>query len=162
MKKHTIWDSNINLADWQDFLEEEHPDVTDEHEQYELVKELNDVYLTDEEINLNIPLDGEILVIINTEAHGKRTSYSIISTRNVRDILTSDYDKVKWFSDGYNIKAREQFAGGVNHIEYREIRTNKNFSTLWRRICNGEDISRRTLNYYTKSILPAVANVYGW
>lgn len=34
MKKHMIWTSDINIADWIDYLQEMYPEVTDENEQY--------------------------------------------------------------------------------------------------------------------------------
>ena len=37
MKKHIIWSNqNINVEDWQDFLDECYPDVTDEFDKYNL------------------------------------------------------------------------------------------------------------------------------
>lgn len=62
--QHVIW-SNCDLdyeRDWKDFLEEEHPDMTEEEREL-LMYETNDSYLDDERCNLNIQLDRPIVVI---------------------------------------------------------------------------------------------------
>ena len=44
--KHIIWSNmNLDLDDWKDFLEEEYPEITDEHEQYHLIEDMNMEYL---------------------------------------------------------------------------------------------------------------------
>lgn len=88
MKKHVIWSNlNLNLEDWKDFLEEEHPDVTDEYEQYNLVSELNDEYLSDEQANCNIRIDGRIIAIANLGFwDGRRIGYKLLG-HNVKDCL---------------------------------------------------------------------------
>lgn len=136
--KHVIW-SNID------------PDNYDE-----------DYYLDDERFNLDIPTDGRILVIADLGLwDGRRQGYKIIN-RNVSDILYDEADFVEWYSDGYNIKATAYHHDGTNYYEYREIREDKNIDNLLDAIYNGEEITRRKLNYYTKSIHPYVAEVYGW
>ena len=60
---HLIWSNfHLDLDDWRDALLEEHPDAS-ESDLYSLMCDLNDDHLADERINLNIQLDGPILVI---------------------------------------------------------------------------------------------------
>ena len=160
--KHMIWSSEINLENWKDFLEEEHPDVTDEDEQYDLVRQMNNYYLYDERVNLHTDVDGRILVIANLGLwNGRVQGYKILS-ENIADILYSDCDYAEWYSDGYNIKGTAWHHDGTNLYEYRVIRENRNIDNLLNAIYNGKEISRQKLNYYTKSLHPYVAKVYGW
>ena len=163
MKKHIIWSNrDLNIEDWKDFLEEEHPEVDDEYEQYELVANLNAQYLDDEYANLNKPTDGRILVIADLGLwHGRRQGYKILN-RNVNNIFSTGEDYTEWYSDGYNIKAIASHHDGTNFYEYRVIREDRNIDKLLDAIYNGEEITRKKLNYYTKSLHPYVAKVYGW
>ena len=121
------------------------------------------LYLDDEKQNLDIQLSGEILVIGNIGTwKGRRHGYKIIESGNISDILNSECDYSKWYSDGYNIKFIGAHHDGTNYYEYREIRDNVDIEKLLDKIYYGKPISRQLLNYYTKSILPQVAKVYGW
>lgn len=164
MKKHTIWNNrNLNIEDWRDFLEECHPDVEDKYEQYELIYDLNSEYLFDERMNLNKLVDGRILVIGDIGRwNGRSSGYKIIDSRNIKDILYTDCEYVEWYGDGYNIKATAIHHDGINYYEYRVIREDREINNLLDAIYNGEEISRTKLNYYTRSLYPYVAKVYGW
>lgn len=119
-------------------------------------------YLEDERMNLDISTDGRILVIADLGFwFGRRQGYKIIN-RNVSNILYDDADYVEWYSDGHNIKATAIHHDGTNYYEYREIREDRNIDNLLNAIYNGEKITRQKLNYYTKSLHPYVAKVYGW
>lgn len=163
MRKHIIWSNrNLNIEDWKDFLEEEYPEIDDEHEQYELIANLNAQYLDDEYVNLNKPTDGRILVIADLGLwHGRRQGYKILN-RNVNNIFSTGEDYTEWYSDGYNIKATATHHDGTNFYEYRVIREDRNIDKLLDALYNGEEITRKKLNYYTKSLHPYVAKVYGW
>ena len=69
MKKeneHIIWQNyNIDPSDYQEFLQEEYPDVTDTTEQYHLVSTMNDEYLDDERSNFSSidRLKGDIIIL---------------------------------------------------------------------------------------------------
>ena len=62
-KKHIIW-SNVNLDydDWKFEMEEYYPELSEE-ERIEKMYETNNDYLDDDCCNLNIKLNGPILVI---------------------------------------------------------------------------------------------------
>ena len=164
MKKYIIWSNlNVNLEDWQDFLEEEYPNVKDEYEQYNIVSELNDEYLDDERMNLNKVVDGRILVVGDIGRwDGRVSGYKIIDSGNIKDILYSECDYVEWYGDGYNIRSVGIHHDGSNYAEYRVIREDRNIENLLNDIYYGKEISRAKLNYYTKSLYPYVAKVYGW
>lgn len=164
MSKRIIWSNmHLDINDWKDFLKEEHPDVTSEYKQYELMMELNNQYFDDECTNLNKDIDGSILVIADIGLwHGRKQGYKILS-ENISDILYDDSaDHIEWYGDGHNIKATAYHHDGTNYYEYRVIREDRNIDNLLDAIYNGEEISRQKINYYTKSLYPYVANIYGW
>jgi hypothetical protein len=120
------------------------------------------MYLEDERDNLNITTDGRILVIADLGLwNGRRQGYKILS-RKVSDILFDDSDYIEWYGDGHNIKATAAHHDGTNYYEYRVIREDRNIQNLLDAIYNGEEITRKKLNYYTKSLYRDVAKVYGW
>ncbi len=124
--------------------------------------ELLNIYLDDERENLNIVADGRILVIADLGLwNGRRQGYKILS-RRVSDILSDDADYVEWYGNGYNIKATASHHDGTNYYEYRVIREDRNIENLLDAIYNGEKITRKKLNYYTKSLYKDIAKVYGW
>ena len=164
MKRHIIWSNrNLDLADWKDFLEEEYPEVTDEYEQYELISEMNMEYLRDERCNLSEKIDGRILVIADLGLwDGRKQGYKILGN-TISDILyDEDGEYLEWYGDGYNIKATVSHHDGTNFYEYRVIREDRNIENLLDAIYNGEEINRKKLNYYTKSLYPYIAKIYGW
>lgn len=163
MKKHIIWSNrNLNIEDWKDFLEEEYPDVDDVYEQYRIIEDLNTLYFEDEYVNLNQEIDGRILVVADLGFwNGRKQGYKILN-RNVNNILTTGEDYTEWYGDGYNIKATAVHHDGTNYYEYRVIREDRDIDKLLYAIYNGEEISRQKLNYYTKSLYPYVAKIYGW
>ena len=161
--KRTIWQNiNLKIEDWKDFLEEYHPDVDDEYEQMDLIREMNSEYLWDERANLNKKIDGRILVLGDIGRwNGRFNGYKILDD-NISSILETDCDYCEWYSDGYNIKFKGHHHDGINYAEYRVIREDRNIENLLDDIYNGKEISRKKLNYYTKSLHSYVAKVYGW
>lgn len=120
------------------------------------------IALQDELYNLNIKLPGRVIAIADIGRwNGRRLGYKIL-TDNVKSILSSECDYVEWFSDGRNIKATMHHHDGTNYVEYRIIREGKNIENLTSKLYNGESVTRQMINYYTESLHPYVAKVYGW
>lgn len=120
-------------------------------------------WLDDERENLNIQLENPILVIADLGFwNGRRQGYKIIESGNIKDILYDECDYVKWYSDGHNIKAIASHHDGTNYYEYREIRDRDKIENLLEQIYYGKQITRSKLNYYTRSIHPYIAKIYGW
>lgn len=162
-KNHLIWSSDIgDIENWE-FPEEEYGEVLSEDQKYERAYELNSEYLDDERLNLNVQLNTPILAIADLGLwYGRRQGYRLIESGNISDILHSDADEVTWFVDRYNVRATACHHDGTNHYLYRGVRPNACIDNLLNRIYNGEEISSKTLNYYTFSLRPFVAKVYGW
>lgn len=169
MKKHVIWSNrDINPEDWKESYKESCEENTwwgdpeDDGNLWDYIDETLAQYLDDERTNLNIPTDGRILVIADLGLwDGRRQGYQIFG-RNVNEIFSHHYDYTEWYSDGYNIKAIDVHHDGTNYYEFREIREGRNIQNLLDAIYNGEKISRKMLNYYTRSLHSRVAKVYGW
>jgi hypothetical protein len=125
--------------------------------------ETNKEYLDDERMNLNKVVDGRILVIGDIGRwNGRAQGYKIVNSGKIADILYSECDYVEWYGDGYNIRSTGIHHDGRNYAEYRVIREDRNIENLLDDIYAGKEISRAKLNYYTRSLYPYVAKVYGW
>lgn len=169
MKHLTIWSNrNIDLDEWKEsykeFIEanELDEDPNDEYKLWDYIHEMLGYYLDDEIANLNKITEGRILAIADLGLwHGRVQGYRIFGN-NVNSILRPEWDYHEWYSDGYNIKGVAVHHDGTNFYEYRVIREDRNIQNLLDAIYNGEKISRKKLNYYTKSLHPYVAKVYGW
>lgn len=169
MKKRIIWSNmNINPDDWKEGYKEIaeengwEEDTDDENNLWNYIYEELDHYIDDERMNLDVTTDGRILVVADLGLwYGRRQGYRILDG-NVKNILSADVDYVEWYSDGYNIKATAAHHDGTNYYEYRVIREDRNIQNLLDAIDNGEEITRKKLNYYTRSLEPYVRRVYGW
>ena len=168
MKKHVIWNSEIDLKDWQDYLTECYPDIIDENEQFELCNIMNGEYLEDERQNLDIDLPGMIIEVGTVGTwHGNFSGYKEHKTRNIGECLYSNvhgYSENEWYFDGYNIRHIERHHDGTNYTMLRMLRPGltdwqiDNFlDSIYNNRCND-----RTMRRYTLSIAPYVKNVYGW
>ena len=127
MMKRIIWSNlNLNLEDWKDFLEEEHPDVIDKYEQYDLVSKLNDEYLGDEQMNCDIHTVGRIIAIANLGFwNGRRMGYKLLD-HNVNDCLQFEEScgYAEFYCDRYNLCSTQYHHDGSHYITYREFRPN--------------------------------------
>ena len=133
---------------------------------YEEAMRVNNYYLEDERINLDIKTKGNIIIIGDLGLwHGRVKGYKEIGN-NVSDCLymSGDCLGAKWYCDRYNLCGVEHHHDGTNYYTYRERKENisdyswENFlDKLYRGIATSKDISR-----YTKSLLPYVKEVYGW
>ena len=168
--KRIIWSNrNLDIEDWREAYEEflemndiEKEVITDT-DIYDFMHETNADYLDDERMNLNVETEGRILIIANLGLwHGRKPGYRILSNRNVNAILFYNYDYAEFYGEGKDIRGIEDHHDGTNTYLYREIREDRNIDNLLEAIYSGEEISRQKLNYYTKSLYPYVAKVYGW
>lgn len=167
MRKHIIW-TNEDLdyeGDWKLNLEDEYPNLSDEKRQ-ELMYELNNEYLQDERVNLDLPHDQPILIIADLGLwDGRHVGYKEIPSGNVKDCLYSQHDYTTWYLD-----ERGEFCcdsthhDGTNHYLYRVFKdgsTDAQRQLLEEKIFLGE-YTEADLDRYTQSLGPEIAQVYGW
>ena len=117
-----------------------------------------------ERANLNKELEGRILCIASMGLwNGRKSGYKILG-RNLKEVLTCGIgcDEKEVFYDGFNVQATGYHHDGRNYVEFREIREDKNIDTLLEKIYNNIPVSRKEINYYTRSLRPYVKKIYGW
>lgn len=169
MKKRIIWSNmDVNPEDWKESyketaeLNELDEDTEDENNLWNYIGESLASWLDDEKANLNFPLEERIIAIADLGLwNGRKIGYRILKG-NVHSIFDVNEDYSEYYSDGYNIKATCSHHDGINYVEFRVIRKDRDIYNLLNDIYNGKEISRKKLNYYTRSLHKYVANIYGW
>ena len=148
---------------YRDEWKEQTGDPCDDAALLDLIYEADSLLFGDERMNLNKVLDGEILVIADLGRwNGRFQGYKVIG-RNLQDILSATGDdEAHFYSDGKNIRAEGYDHDGHSYYLFREVKGNVDISVLLDDIYSGKEISNRRLGYYTKSLAPYVASVYGW
>lgn len=166
-KKWIIWQNlDLDIADWDfSFWEEEGRELTFD-EKFNIMLDENYESLEEERCNLNVKLDGEIIIIANLGLwYGRRSGYRIIESGNIADCLYDrDCEYLEWYCDKYDFRCNAHHHDGSNHYLYREIRpelTDTQRENFLYKLTHGE-INERTLRRYTKSIRPVIASIYGW
>lgn len=165
-KENIIWDGTIyDFTDWLDDLREDYPDMSDD-ELLELARDLHAEYLDDERANLSVEVPGELVIIADLGLwNGRVQGIKRLPKSNISEFLYSQckgISECKFYSNGLDICCDEYHHDGTNHYILREMRENRSVDRLMDRICNGETLSRATINYYTKSTVGVVNKVYGW
>ena len=112
---------------------------------------------------LDKELDGKILCIATIGRwDGRHQAYKILGN-NLKSILWSfGCEEYQLFYNGFNVCGNGYHHDGRNNVEFREIRTDRCVNRLLNIIYSGEVITRKLLNYYTKSLRPYVKEIYGW
>ena len=170
MKKRIIWSNrDIDFDDWKESLIEyrrendyEDPEDISDDDVWSFIDESLSNQFEDEKWNLNIATDGRVLAIADLGLWNRRHQGYRILNNCVSDIFKCGYDYKEYYSVGYNIKASATHHDGTNFYEFRVLREDRNINNLLNDIYSGKKITRKQLNYYTKSLHPYVAKVYGW
>ena len=167
--KHVIW-SNYDLdyeKDWKEFMDEEYPELS-EDERISLMYELNDTYLEDERVNLNIQLSKPILVIGDLGLwHGRRSGYREIESGNIRDCLffDRDIDWSTWYVDRLgDLRCDAVHHDGTNHYLYRAYKEGvweSQIETLKEKLYMGT-ATRADITRVTRRLGDDIARVYGF
>ena len=165
--EHIIWsNTDIDVKNWSDFLQEEYPEVTDPNEQYELCCDMNYAYLYDERDNLYKVLPNPIICIADLGRwNGRSMGYKMIESCNISDCLYDpECDYCKWYVDRYNdLRFTGAHHDGNNHYLYRELRdlSDKQMENFLDKLHTGK-LTRRDIRRYTTSVGSHVNKVYGW
>lgn len=167
--KSVIWSNyNHNLEDWEDYLEDAYPEVTDEYEKYHIIEEANNRLLEDEIDNLDYPLPTEIIIIGNLGLWDGRVpcAYKETKYKNLKDCLRFEdgCDYAAWYiDDKNNLRGKQSHHDGTNYYLYRMWKENlsdtqkENFlNKIFNRQVTSKDITR-----YTKSLGKIVCKIYG-
>lgn len=167
MEKRIIWSNmDLDLDDWRDgyaeYCEYNGIEQGGDEEAYFWMEETNAIYLDDERANLNTSTGGRVIVFADLGRWNGRAQEYRITSANLNSILDIYCDMFRVYSDGRDIRADGVHHDGRNYYLFRAIRDGQDVEPLLEAIYNGERISRQKLNYYTRSLLPDVARVYGW
>ena len=169
--KNVIWSSD-NVYSlfrdnefYEDFMIANEIDEMSDNERWDLAYEMNNEYLEDERCNLNIDVHSPIIAIADLGLwNGRRTGYKMIRSTNIKDCLSTDCDYAEWYCDAHNFRATMTHHDGTNNILYRmrkEGITEMQWDGFLYKIYTGK-VKRSDITRYTKSLLPFIAEVYGW
>lgn len=170
-KEFIVWQNyDIDPSDYQEFLQEEYPDVTDAIEQYHLISCMNDEYLDDERSNFSSidRLKGDIIILADIGLWNRRAlGYKEIYSRSASDCLRfeRDCEYAKWYVDERNdLCSRQSHHDGSHHLIYRSWKegiSDKQKQNFRDKIYYGK-VTRRDITRYTDSIGVKVKELYGW
>ena len=165
-EKHIIWSNYfLDYDDWKADLEELYPDLS-EDERISLMYEINNDYLSDERINLNIQLDRPILVIGDLGLwNGRRSGYKEIESGNIRDCLYADTDYSTWYVDKLvDLRCDAIHHDGTNHYLYRAYKdgvSESQIDLLKEKLYYGT-ATRADITRVTRRLGDDIAKVYGF
>lgn len=130
----------------------------------DIIAESINMSFDDERMNLDKELEGRILCIADVGTwRGRFSGYKILGN-NLSDIVSPHGDSIedfKIYMDGRNVYWTGHHHDGVNHVEFREIREDRNIENLLDKLYNQEEVTRKEINYYTRSIRPYIKEIYG-
>lgn len=165
-RKHLIWGNlDLNYEDWRADIEADHPGI-DEADGYNLMIDINNDYLEDERMNLNIKLNSAIIAIGDIGRwNGRRNGYKLIKSGRISDCLYTDCDYAEWYVDDKgDLRQTGYHHDGTNFILYRELRPDLSdiqYNRFLDKVLDG-NLTRRDLNRYTKKLGGHIQEVYGW
>lgn len=163
-KRNVIWSNDINLKDWKGFISEEEEEqgrTFSDEEKYELIHELNNDYLDDERMNMEVLTKGTIIAIADLGLWSGRVQGYKTYGNNLASILYSDCETVEWFVDGKDVKFVGHHHDGTNYITYREVKNENHLDTIKELAYDGK-LTEELMRKYTRSLKPYFRNIYGW
>lgn len=167
-----IWQNyDLNLEDWKEGLLENRelnnlPTDVDDDTLREEMYELNNNYLDDERMNLNIKTEGRIVCIADLGFwNGRRTGYKLYG-HNVGECLEffQDCDYADFYVDRYDFRCKQTHHDASTYGVFRELKPSlssdqvDNF--LWK-IYQGK-VTQKDITRYTNSLKERIKKVYGW
>lgn len=165
-KRHIVWSNlNMDFSAWKDDLIQEYPTYS-EDALYEKMVEINDEYLNDERMNLNIQLPGQIIVIADLGLwDGHRSAYKEIKSGNIKDCLYSSTDMTEWYVDNSgDFRAEAVHHDGTNTYLYRVFKvdiSDEEIEAFKEKIVMGK-LNEEEIDRYTDKIGVKIAEVYGF
>ena len=146
-------------------MEEYYPELSEE-ERIEKMYETNNDYLDDDCCNLNIKLNGPILVIADIGRWNRRFSgYKEIESGNISDCLYTDMDYATWYVDkNGDFRCDAIHHDGTNHYLYRTYKdgvSDYQKDRLKEKIFEGT-ATRADITQITRRLGDEIAKVYGF
>lgn len=167
-----IWQNyNLDLEDWKEGLLEnrelnELPTDVDDDTLREEMYELNNNYLDDERMNLNIKTEGRIVCIADVGLwNGRRMGYKLYG-HNIKECLEffKDCDYADFYVDRYDFRCKQTHHDASTYAVFRELKPNLSSNQvdnfLWK-IYNGK-ATQKDITRYTNSLKERIKKIYGW
>ena len=172
-KKHVIWqDLEVDIKDFEEILEQDYPDVTDEYEKQRICAEINEEYLQDEKSNLSgICVPNGIFVIADlglwSGRHNGWLRNELSSVAECLEPRCSSMSYNEFYVEGCDLKQRETHHDGTNYYVYRawkEKTTARQKEVLKDAIYNNEPPKKvkGLITRYTTGLGREIGKVYGW
>lgn len=169
MNKHMIWQNiDVDIRDFEDLLKESYPEIADENAKLEIIEDINYEALECERMNLDIPLEEDIIVFADLGLwNGRKVAYRETHKRNIKDILylDQDCDYGEFFVDGVgNLRSNQMHHDGTNSLLYRMWKPSisgtqkENFLA---EVYQGQ-IDSKKVTRYTTSLGKKIKQIYGW
>lgn len=164
-KKLMIWSDQCNEK-WEEEYKAEHPEASDEEVMQAFADECS-VSFDDEKLNLNIPIERNVLVIKTINRWDGQTIWcSRISRATIGDLLERFMDGNSFYvePDTGDLVGEAYHHDGTNYYRFREISADAlhdDIADLVYKIEEGEDYAE-DLAKLTKSFGGRIAKVYGW
>ena len=160
-----IWSNEeLDWEKWKDAFADCGP--VPEEKRYQMISELNEQYLLDERMNLDVDV-GETIVLIADLGlwDGWHTGYRQIQSGNLRDCLYSELDVITWFVDRKGEFRMEGYHhDGRNHYLYRKFRpeiSHEEREAFLRKILD-HTMNRDDLERVTCRLGDDIARIYGF
>lgn len=179
MKKHIIWDGNLEACEEQAFenwkihreeLGENVDDVVPEDVMPELYSEgmvalESEMWHDDEMLNLSKEVDGDIIAIADLGFwFGRRIGYKVLGN-NLSDILSIEFSGgipvVYGDSDSRQIVAEDPHHDGFNRYCFMKLKNDMDHEELFDAIYYGK-LDDDILYKHADSLYDDVNQIYGW
>jgi len=160
-----IWSYDVNYEDWREEMEANYPDKS-EQQRIERANEINNSYLDDERINLDITLSRPIIVIGDLGLwNGRVMGYKELKSCNIKDCLSTDCEYPTWYVDKYgDFRCIAAHHDGVNYYLYRTYKddaTEEQIENLKWKLYNGK-ATKADIDRVTRRLGDEIGEVYGW
>ncbi len=161
-----IWSNHyIDYEDWREYLESEFPELTDDQRYYKML-EINDDYLNDERVNLNIQLSEPILLIADLGLwDGHHSGYKEIKSGNIRDCLYPNHDYATFYVDRLgDLRCEDIHHDGTNRYLFRVFKegtSDEQRYNLEEKLFLGK-ATRADITRITRRLGDEIGKVYGW
>ena len=166
-RKHIIWSNEINLADWQEWLYEEYPDITNDADRYRVVSEELDSQLDDVISDLNIEIGTNILCIADCGLwDGRKPGYKFLRSTNISSCFRATLGDYATFylDDRGDLCCDDTHHDGTNYMTFRAWKpgiSEDRKRHFLSKVVFGH-ATRRDITSYTVSLGPYIADIYGW
>lgn len=163
----SIEDLDLSKIDIDQFINKHYDYV------YGNIADLNDEYLHDERVNLDIPTNNRIIIIADLGLwDGRHAGFSYTDENNINSCLTSHIDYGYCQSEFYvekvgrtlELKSCDRHHDGRNYYTYRELKDGLSATQIdnfENKLASGI-ATRADINKYTRSLGEEIQEVYGF